>query len=51
MVDGNQKGKSSDELTPDVLERKDNDEVDDERKTGLESLARAKPVDDVHKKK
>ena len=49
MEDDDQKGKSSDELTPDEPERKDDDEVNDERKTGLESLARIKPVDDVLK--
>ena len=39
MVDDNQKGKSSDELTPHVLERKDNDEVDDERKNGFRIIS------------
>ena len=46
-VDDNQKGTSSDELTPDVLERKGNDKVDDERKAGQESLTRTESANDA----
>ena len=47
MVDSIQKGTSSDQLTPDVLERKRNDKGDHEGKAGQESLTRTKPIDDV----
>ena len=47
MMDGNQKGTSSDELTPDVLERQGNNKVDDERKAGRESLTRTELANDA----
>ena len=49
MADGSQKGENSDELTPDVLEKEDNDKDDDESKTGLKSLAGKEPANNVLK--
>ena len=47
MEDDDQKGKSSDELTPDEPERKDDDEDNNERKIGPVSSARTKPAYDA----
>ena len=47
MENDDQKGRSSDELTPNEPERKDDDEGDNERKIGSKSSARIKPASDA----
>ena len=47
MENDDQKGRSSDELTHNEPKRKNNDEIDDERKIDSESSARRKPAYDA----
>ena len=47
MKNDDQKGRSFDELTPNEPERKDDEEVDNERKIGSESSARIRPAYDA----